>query len=239
MKRSSSTPPSSRHSTLYCAPPTGACCATSLESRCCRNSAACGPLVSISPMCETSKTPASPRTARCSGADALVLDRHLPAGERHEPRAGLAMAVVERSALERGVGAGHEAARLAAASGPPRAAAACLGLCELVCTVRSRSSVPASLPRARRLRIDSGGSAPTHADDAGEAARRSGCAACVTASPGWAQRRLQGLDAALDSAGRLRAVPGQRDGGRRPAPKGVTVEQARRSSQAVRSRARA
>src|SRR4051794_12912780 len=58
-------PPSSRQMTAYWAPPSGIR-RTSLVSRCCRNSAACGPEVSISPMWETSKTPARSRTAVCS-----------------------------------------------------------------------------------------------------------------------------------------------------------------------------
>ncbi len=44
-------------------------------------------------MCETSKTPQPERTARCSGPDPLVLDRHLPPGERNEPRARRLMGV--------------------------------------------------------------------------------------------------------------------------------------------------
>ena len=39
---------------------------TSLESSRCSSSSACAPDVSISPMCETSKTPQPSRTARCS-----------------------------------------------------------------------------------------------------------------------------------------------------------------------------
>src|SRR4051812_7167305 len=58
-------PPSSRHRTLYCAPPSGIL-RTSLDSRCWRNATACGPQVSISPMWLTSKTPACVRTASCS-----------------------------------------------------------------------------------------------------------------------------------------------------------------------------
>ena len=40
-------------------------------------------------------------------ADALVLDRHLPAGERDEPRAGLLVALEQRRAAE-GVGGGRQ-----------------------------------------------------------------------------------------------------------------------------------
>src|SRR3954454_3325628 len=58
-------PPSSRQISAYCAPPSGMR-RTSLVNRRWRYSAACGPLVSISPMWETSKTPAPWRTARCS-----------------------------------------------------------------------------------------------------------------------------------------------------------------------------
>src|SRR4051812_5291168 len=58
-------PPSSRQSTLYSDAPTCRV-STSLETRRCRSAAACGPVVSIWPMCETSKTPAAVRTATCS-----------------------------------------------------------------------------------------------------------------------------------------------------------------------------
>ena len=58
-------PPSGRHSTLYWAPPS-AILETSLESRRCSSLRASGPLVWISPMCETSKIPHALRTARCS-----------------------------------------------------------------------------------------------------------------------------------------------------------------------------
>ena len=40
-------------------------------------------------------------------ADALVLDRHLPARERHEPRAGLLVAIEQGRAAE-GVGGGRQ-----------------------------------------------------------------------------------------------------------------------------------
>ena len=65
MKRSSSTPPSSRQSTEYWAPP-GAIRSTSLESSRWSSASAPGPLVSTWPMWETSKTPARSRTAACS-----------------------------------------------------------------------------------------------------------------------------------------------------------------------------
>src|SRR5918911_3297703 len=51
--------------TEYCAP-SSAIFVTSLESRRWRSRSASGPLVSISPMCETSKIPARSRTAVCS-----------------------------------------------------------------------------------------------------------------------------------------------------------------------------
>ena len=44
-------------------------------------------------------------TARCSSIDARVLDRHLPAGEGDESRAGRDVALVERRALQRPHGA--------------------------------------------------------------------------------------------------------------------------------------
>ena len=63
-----------------------------------------------SPMCETSKTPARVRTASCSARmPSRVLDRHLPAGERHELRARGHVRVEERRALERRRRHTHEA----------------------------------------------------------------------------------------------------------------------------------
>src|SRR5438034_4395324 len=59
-------PPSSFVSSVYCACP-GSSRSRSFESAPCRSSRARGPSTSSSPMCETSKTPASARTARCSG----------------------------------------------------------------------------------------------------------------------------------------------------------------------------
>src|SRR4051794_19518820 len=59
-------PPSSFVSSVYCASPTESL-SRSLERVPCRSSSARGPSTSSSPMCETSKTPASVRTARCSG----------------------------------------------------------------------------------------------------------------------------------------------------------------------------
>src|SRR4051794_31881370 len=58
-------PPSSVQASAYWAPPSGIR-RTSLVRTCWRNSAACGPQLSISPMCETSNTPARSRTAMCS-----------------------------------------------------------------------------------------------------------------------------------------------------------------------------
>ena len=93
MKRSSRTPPSSAHSSAYCAPPT-AIFVTSLEYTRCRNVSASGPEISTSPMCETSKIPARGAHGEVLGADAVgVLDRHLPARERDELRARVAMGV--------------------------------------------------------------------------------------------------------------------------------------------------
>ena len=107
MKRSSNTPPPSRQSTLYCAPPTGIA-ATSLESSRCSSSSASGPTVSISPMCDTSKIPQPSRTARCSartpayctgisqpanstsfgaGGDVAVVQCGAARGTRHGPQA--------------------------------------------------------------------------------------------------------------------------------------------------------
>ena len=93
-------PPRSFVSSVYCASP-GAIRSRSFESRPWSSSFARGPSTSISPMCETSKTPA----VRADGAvlrdDALVLHRHLPAGERDQPRAERDVPVVERRAQQR------------------------------------------------------------------------------------------------------------------------------------------
>ena len=59
-------PPCSFVRSVYWAPPTSSR-SRSFESRDWSSSRACGPSTSISPMCETSKTPQSSRTARCSG----------------------------------------------------------------------------------------------------------------------------------------------------------------------------
>ena len=58
-------PPRSFVRSVYCASP-GSSFATSFESIAWSSSSARGPSTSSSPMCETSKTPASVRTARCS-----------------------------------------------------------------------------------------------------------------------------------------------------------------------------
>ena len=52
-------------------------------------------------MCETSKTPQSRADGAVLRDHALVLDRHLPAGERHDPRPGGDVALVERRPQER------------------------------------------------------------------------------------------------------------------------------------------
>ena len=59
----------------------------------------------------TSKTPAASRTARVLLADPGVLDGHLPARERDEPRAGGDVPVVQRRALEGVRLRGHRGAR--------------------------------------------------------------------------------------------------------------------------------
>src|SRR5215213_5990201 len=59
-------PPRSLVSSVYCAPP-GSTLSRSFESSDWSSSCALGPSTSSSPMCETSKTPQSARTARCSG----------------------------------------------------------------------------------------------------------------------------------------------------------------------------
>jgi hypothetical protein len=51
------------------------------------------------------------------GANALVLHRHLPAGERHEPRAECRVAIVKSSTTKRFGGGGQDAARLPAGRG--------------------------------------------------------------------------------------------------------------------------
>ena len=100
MKRSSRTPPSSRQSTEYWAPPLGDLGHVVGEQPLQEAPRPPGPLVSISPMCETSNTPALRAHRDVLLADALVLDRHLPAGERDEPRARRDVAVVQRRAAE-------------------------------------------------------------------------------------------------------------------------------------------
>src|SRR6478672_11931335 len=62
---SSTIPPSSFVTSVYCASP-GSSLSTSFESVAWSRSRAVGPSTSSSPMCETSKTPASVRTALCS-----------------------------------------------------------------------------------------------------------------------------------------------------------------------------
>ena len=73
----------------------------SFESVDCRRSRAVGPSTSISPMCETSKTPGVGANRPVLGDDALVLHGHLPAGERHHPRARGDVPLVERRAAKR------------------------------------------------------------------------------------------------------------------------------------------
>ena len=80
-------PPRSFVSSVYWASP-GAIRPRSFESSDCRSSAARGPSTSISPMCETSKTPQSLAHGAVLGDDAFVLHRHLPACERDHARAG-------------------------------------------------------------------------------------------------------------------------------------------------------
>src|SRR5829696_868647 len=65
--RSSTMPPRSFVSSVYWAPPTSIR-SRSFASSPCRSPRARGPSTSISPMCDTSKRPASVRTARCSGS---------------------------------------------------------------------------------------------------------------------------------------------------------------------------
>ena len=62
---SSTITPSSRVMAAYCASPTSSA-ETSLVVRRSVSAVASGPATSISPMCETSKIPASSRTAVCS-----------------------------------------------------------------------------------------------------------------------------------------------------------------------------
>ena len=82
-------------------------CATSLESRCCRKLGRLRParldLAHVRDV-EDARTRRAPPGAR--SLTALVLDRHLPAGEGHEPRAGRDVAVVQRAC-----GAGPSAGR--------------------------------------------------------------------------------------------------------------------------------
>ena len=98
--RSSMIPPRSFVSSVYCAWPVSSR-SRSFESSPCSSSCARGPSTSSSPMCETSKTPASVRTARCSWITPVVLHRHLPARERHHPRTERDVPVVERRLEQR------------------------------------------------------------------------------------------------------------------------------------------
>ncbi len=140
------------------------------------------------------------------------------------------MPVIERSSLECGVGAGHEAARLAAALGPSSSGvAARSGLCDAdVVTVRSLSSV-ACLTAALLAGCggDSGGydSKGTPSTPAKPTKVRGG-GYSFTAPPGWAQRRVRGLDAALERRESAPQYPASVTVVVAPAPKGVTVEQA-------------
>ena len=59
------------------------------------------PSTSSSPMCDTSNTPASSAHRPVLLDHALVLHRHLPAGERHHPRTEGDVAIVQRRAAER------------------------------------------------------------------------------------------------------------------------------------------
>ena len=52
-------------------------------------------------------------------ADALVLDRHLPAGERHQPRPGRDVTLVQRGALQGLGGGGHRPAEASNGAGEP------------------------------------------------------------------------------------------------------------------------
>src|SRR6266446_3587826 len=63
---SSTIPPPSVVTSVYWASPASRW-STSFDSVACSRSRAVGPSISISPMCETSKTPVSVRTAMCSG----------------------------------------------------------------------------------------------------------------------------------------------------------------------------
>ena len=73
----------------------------SFESIDCRNACAVGPSTWISPMCETSKAPASRANGLVLRDDALVLHGHLVACEGHHARAERDVALVERRPLER------------------------------------------------------------------------------------------------------------------------------------------
>ena len=107
MKRSSSTPPSSRQSTLYWAPPIGdlrdVVGEQPLQQR-----ARAGPAAFRSRPCARRRRPRTrSRTARCSSIDALVLDRHLPAGEVDELGARRAVALEQGRAPQRDDGGRH------------------------------------------------------------------------------------------------------------------------------------
>ena len=107
-------------------------------------------------MCETSKTPARRAHGEVLGADALVLDRHLPAGERDEPGRRGDVTVVQRRALQglRG-GVGHSSAHVTSglsAPGRPRGARVSQARCAVTsCDSRGVRSAPAAARASIRL----------------------------------------------------------------------------------------
>ena len=106
MNRSSSTPPSSRHRTEYCAP-FSAIFVTSLDRIRCRKRLGVGPRgADLAHVGDVEHTRAGAH-GHVLLAHSLVLHRHLPAGERHQPGAGRLVAVEQGGAAERIGGGRH------------------------------------------------------------------------------------------------------------------------------------
>src|SRR5881628_1415766 len=124
--QSSANVPSAVRSAEYCAWP-GSRAPTSLQVTRCTKALRSGPVISNSPMCDTSKMPTASRTARCSAAippppppppvppvpplppppPPRVAHRHQGAPERHHLGAQAHVDVVQRGAPKGGAGGGR------------------------------------------------------------------------------------------------------------------------------------
>ena len=115
MKRSSRTPPSGLVRTLYCAP-SSAILLTSLERMLLEERLRVRPVrLDLAHVADVEHADLRPHRDML-GADARVLHRHLPPGERHEPRPGGSMTIVQRRPLQRLGARGHRGRTLAALS---------------------------------------------------------------------------------------------------------------------------